>query len=80
MNFVLGTIRSRLILGFSVVVALLIVAGSVGRAAISGVSSEMGSAVHIFRKAFDAAGRLCEYPFLGGSNRKGGSTIQYGKP
>jgi methyl-accepting chemotaxis protein len=50
MNFVLGTIRSRLILGFSVVVALLIVAGSVGRAAISGVSSEMGTALESVRR------------------------------
>jgi len=43
-------------------------------------SRKMGNAVHIFRKAFDAVTRLWEYPFLGGSNRKGGSTIQHGKP
>ena len=42
MSLLFGTIRARLILGLSLIVILLIIAGSVGRIAISGLSDEMG--------------------------------------
>ena len=41
MNLIFGTIRSRLIAGLSLVILLLLIAGGVGRAAISGLSEEM---------------------------------------
>ncbi len=50
MNFVFGTIRSRLIAGLSLIVFLLLVAGAVGRSAISGLSEEMGSTLESVRR------------------------------
>lgn len=50
MNFLLGTIRSRLIVGFSLIVTLLILAGAVGRVAISGLSTEMGTTLESVRR------------------------------
>ncbi|MEX2181226.1 MAG: methyl-accepting chemotaxis protein [Gemmatimonadaceae bacterium] len=50
MNQLLGTIRSRLIVGFSLIGALLIVAGGVGRAAITGLSGEMGTTLESVRR------------------------------
>jgi methyl-accepting chemotaxis protein len=40
-NLIFGTIRSRLVAGLSLIVVLLLVAGAVGRSAISGLSLEM---------------------------------------
>jgi len=45
MNAVLGTIRARLTLGLSLIVILLVIAGSVGRAAISSLTNEMGQSL-----------------------------------
>lgn len=49
MNFQLDTIKSRLVAGFSLIVVLLLTAGAVGRAAISGLSDEMGRALDSVR-------------------------------
>jgi methyl-accepting chemotaxis protein len=49
MSAILGTIKGRLILGLSLIVTLLIIAGSVGRAAISGLSEEMGASLESVR-------------------------------
>lgn len=50
MNLVLGTIRARLIVGLSLIVVLLLAAGSVGRMAISSISEEMGRALETVRR------------------------------
>jgi methyl-accepting chemotaxis protein len=50
MNVQLNTIRSRLIAGFTLIVVLLVIAGGVGRAAISGLSAEMGRALDAVRR------------------------------
>ncbi len=50
MNAILGTIRGRLIVGLSLIVILLIIAGAVGRAAISGLSEEMGASLESMRR------------------------------
>lgn len=50
MNAILGTIKGRLIVGLSLIVVLLIIAGSVGRSAISGLSVEMGANLETVRR------------------------------
>lgn len=50
MTFLLGTIKSRLVLGLSLIVFLLVVAGSVGRVAISGLSDEMSTTLETVRR------------------------------
>ena len=49
MSILFGTIRARLILGLSMIVILLIIAGSVGRIAISGLSDEMARSLDAVR-------------------------------
>ena len=50
MNLIFGTIRSRLIAGLSLIVVLLLVAGGVGRSAITGLSAEMARTLESVRR------------------------------
>ena len=56
--FTLSTIRGRLIAGFSLLIGLLIVAGTVGRVAIDAFSSEIGTALNSVRRETALAASL----------------------
>lgn len=58
MNLILDSIRGRLIAGLSLIVLLLIVAGSVGRAGIAGLSDELDAALGQVRRESALTARL----------------------
>ncbi len=58
MNLIFGTIRSRLIAGLSLVVVLLLVAGAVGRSAISGLSADLARTLDGVRRETSSTAAL----------------------
>jgi len=57
-NLIFGTIRSRLVAGLSLIVVLLLVAGAVGRSAISSLSEEMAHTLEGVRRETSLTGAL----------------------